>query len=330
MADIYGSWVTNGSGSSQRSWRAWMNYSTSSSNTQTTFTASCRLDLDGGSGTTAKYLSNAITAKLYIDGAVVKTFTNPSAVTVHGDTNWTMLSHSVTWNRATSAKSHSAYWTITSAKGSWGGTSTTGSVSISVPALASYTVSYNANGGTGTVASQVKYYNTTLTLRSNSFTRSGYTFVGWGTSSSATTASYQPGGSYTGNAALTLYAIWKKTITLSYNANGGSGAPGSSSATVYNSTTSYKFTLSGTRPTRSGYDFLGWSTSSGATAASYQPGGTITISSSTTLYAVWKRKPVYVKVNGTWKSGYIYVKVNGTWREAKAISVKANGTWHTI
>ena len=72
--------------------------------------------------------------------------------------------------------------------------------------------------------------------------------------------------------------------TLSYNANGGSGAP--SSQTVKSGTGFY---LSSTKPTRSGYTFLGWSTSKTATSASYSAGAGVKISSNITLYAVWKK-----------------------------------------
>jgi len=44
-------------------------------------------------------------------------------------------------------------------------------------------------------------------------TRTGYLFVGWATSASSSTVSYQPGGNYTGNAALNLYAIWSAGYT---------------------------------------------------------------------------------------------------------------------
>ena len=159
-----------------------------------------------------------------------------------------------------------------------------------------YTVSYNANGGTGAPASQTKTYGVTLTLSSTTPTRSGYDFVGWGTSSTSTSASYQPGGSYTSNSGRTLYAIWKsnapKTYTVSYNANGGSGAPASQTKTH-----GVTLTLSSTTPTRSGYSFLGWSTSSSATSASYSAGGSYTTNASVTLYAVWSCNHSSTKTN---------------------------------
>lgn len=72
-----------------------------------------------------------------------------------------------------------------------------------------YTVSYNANGGSGAPSSQTKTYGVTLTLSSTKPTRTNYNFKGWGTSAGATTVSYASGASYTANAAITLYAIWE-------------------------------------------------------------------------------------------------------------------------
>ena len=73
-----------------------------------------------------------------------------------------------------------------------------------------YTVSYNANGGSGAPASQQKLKGDALTLSSAAPTRSGYTFLGWAASPTATAAQYQPGGSYTADEDITLYAVWKK------------------------------------------------------------------------------------------------------------------------
>ena len=152
-----------------------------------------------------------------------------------------------------------------------------------------YTVSYNANGGSGAPASQTKYHGTALTLRSTVPTRSGYTFLGWSTSSTATSPTYSAGSSFTTNANATLYAVWQKNptqYTITYNANGGSGAPAAQTKTE-----NVAITLSSTKPTRSGYTFLGWSTSSTATTPTYYPGSSYTANASTTLYAVWERVP---------------------------------------
>lgn len=148
-----------------------------------------------------------------------------------------------------------------------------------------YTVSYSANGGSGAPGSQTKTYGIDLTLSSTAPTRSGYTFRGWAVSASGGVA-YSPGGTYSENASITLYAVWDEdeptTYTVSYKANGGTGAPGNQSYPAGSSVV-----LSSVIPTREGYEFLGWSKSATATAATYAPGATYS-GASTTLYAVWQ------------------------------------------
>ncbi len=70
------------------------------------------------------------------------------------------------------------------------------------------TVSYDANGGSGAPGSQTKTENVTLTLSPVSPRRTGYTFKGWATNKFMPGAQYQPGGKYTANASVTLYALW--------------------------------------------------------------------------------------------------------------------------
>ena len=80
---------------------------------------------------------------------------------------------------------------------------------LSLPTIKrTYTVSYNANGGSGAPASQTKTYGVNLTLSSTVPTRAGYAFKGWATSSTGAVA-YQAGGTYTANSSITLYAVWE-------------------------------------------------------------------------------------------------------------------------
>lgn len=212
--------------------------------------------------------------------------------------------------------------------------------------VSSYTVSYNANSGSSTPSTQ-----TATKTRS-------YSFGGWNTNSSGTGTNYSAGSSHTFSANTTLYAKWSSsdsggTITLpsaisrsnsyvsgyniSYNANGGSGAPssqtsgsrkvtytfnkwaeGSATGTKYSAGASYtpssnttmyatwtssttsssSWTCSSTIPTRTGYTFLGWSTSSTATSPDYIAGQNYTITSGKTLYAVWKINNYYLDLSG--------------------------------
>ena len=147
----------------------------------------------------------------------------------------------------------------------------------------SYKITFNANGGSGAPSSQTKWYGESLTLSSTKPTKTGYTFKGWSTSSSATSATWSAGGKYTKNESNTLYAVWQaNTYTIKYNANGGSGAPSNQTKT-HNKT----LILSSTKPTRTNYNFEGWSTSSTATSATYSAGGSYTDNKAATLYAVW-------------------------------------------
>ena len=164
---------------------------------------------------------------------------------------------------------------------------------VNVPAWTSYKITYNANGGSGAPGAQTKWKDQSLTLSSTKPTRTGYSFLGWSTSSSATTATYSAGGSYTANSAATLYAVWKaNTYKVTYNANGGSGAPGDQTKT-YGQT----LTLSSTKPTRANYTFKGWATSASATTATYSAGGSYTANSAVTLYAVWELAYVKPRIN---------------------------------
>ena len=85
-----------------------------------------------------------------------------------------------------------------------------------------YTVSYNGNGSDGgSTADQTKVSGTDLTLSACGFTKTRYRFVEWNTKADGTGTSYQPGDTYSTNAALTLYAIWEKaTIPVYVNPSG--------------------------------------------------------------------------------------------------------------
>lgn len=186
-----------------------------------------------------------------------------------------------------------------------GGTMTC-STSYTIPALAKYTVSYNANGGSGAPSSQTKYYGKTLTLSSTKPSRTGYTFKGWATTASGS-VSYNSGASYTANASVTLYAVWQaNTYTVKYNANGGTGAPSNQTKTH-----GVTLTLSSTKPTRPSvssdgvvttYTFKGWATSANTSTVSYTAGAKYTANSGITLYAVWSSKTTITEYDVTYNT----------------------------
>ncbi len=152
-----------------------------------------------------------------------------------------------------------------------------------------YTVTYDANGGTGAPSAQIKTYGQPLILSSKVPVRSGYTFLGWSESNTATDAVYQAGGEYIENSNAVLYAIWEKDksenkVQVTYDANGGSNAPEPQTKEP-----DAVLTLSDQKPIRSGYTFLGWSTDRNAESAVYEAGGEYTGNKDIILYAIWKQ-----------------------------------------
>ena len=94
-----------------------------------------------------------------------------------------------------------------------------------IPKLQGYTVTYNANGGSGAPSAQTKTAGQPLTLRTAKPTRTGYVFLGWADSADADVSAYSAGSRYTRDANITLYAVWRPVrYTVVYDANGGSGS----------------------------------------------------------------------------------------------------------
>lgn len=79
--------------------------------------------------------------------------------------------------------------------------------SVTIPG---YSVTYNANGGSGAPEGVVKSKNVPVIISSVKPERNGYVFLGWATTSSAKTPEYMAGGKYEANADVTLYAVWEK------------------------------------------------------------------------------------------------------------------------
>ena len=92
-----------------------------------------------------------------------------------------------------------------------------------------WSITYNANGGYNTPAKQTANVGQPITITYSKPTRSGYTFLGWGTWLGATEpeSAYTPGYSYTSDSDTTLYAVWRQNQTtqysLSFDLQGGTG-----------------------------------------------------------------------------------------------------------
>lgn len=86
----------------------------------------------------------------------------------------------------------------------------TANAALSLYAIWNPIIAYNGNGGSNVPASQTKTFGTNLTLSTTIPTRVGYKFLSWNTKADGTGTTYQPGGTYTSNAATTLYAMWQR------------------------------------------------------------------------------------------------------------------------
>jgi hypothetical protein len=107
-----------------------------------------------------------------------------------------------------------------------------------------YTVTFDANGGSGSMSTQSGSYNTTAALTNNAFTRTGYTFAGWNAVQGGGGAAYANGGNYTFTASNTLYAQWNiNSYAVTPNAGaGGSISPSGAQTVNHGGTTSFTVT----------------------------------------------------------------------------------------
>jgi uncharacterized repeat protein (TIGR02543 family) len=196
-----------------------------------------------------------------------------------------------------------------------------------------YTVSYNSNGGSGTLNDFSSPYTagSTVTVLENSFTRAGYTFEGWNTNSGGTGTSYPVDTTFTINANTTLYAQWipippSGIYDLTYNANGGTG-------TAPAPTTEYSGGASVTVLGQGGFTrtnrlFGGWNTASfGGTGTYYDTTDILTMPyADTILYAQWYNPAgtdYQVIYNGNGSTGGI-VPATAPYKSGQGVGISGN------
>lgn len=113
---------------------------------------------------------------------------------------------------------------VTADKGYTAGSKVTVSSNMNLYAVwkvKTYTIKYDANGGTGTMEDGTKTHFQAYTIKNNAFIREGYDFEGWSTKKEGPAEEkYAPGKTYDGKEDLTLYAIWKEHFNVAYIGNG--------------------------------------------------------------------------------------------------------------
>ena len=209
----------------------------------------------------------------------------------------------------------------------------------------SVNITYNSNTQPEEVVSESFSVGTTIVLaEADLFEREGYSVSSWNTVADGSGVSYAPGATYTGSS-VTLYAQWEAmVISVNLDVNGGSGG----TSTIYlkydsgwysssSCTSSSKITALPSTPTRTGYEFKGYSTEpDGSGTLAVSETGAINVSDTfystdgtRTWYAVWEaRNPAYYDSEG----GYWYVE-NGKLPQSKVSdSLKAtlSGQWSSL
>lgn len=153
--------------------------------------------------------SGALSASLSCSGHTSKSVSGQSCNLSAGSRKQLISNTSYTFEKKTSSYSPTISYKVKSTGSSVSGTST-GTFSPTIPALASYNVTYNNNGGSGSISTQKKYYGKSLTLsKGTALSKTNCTLVGWNTNNAGTGTHYALGATYTKNNALSLYAEWK-------------------------------------------------------------------------------------------------------------------------
>ncbi|HEY5266550.1 MAG TPA: InlB B-repeat-containing protein [Acidimicrobiales bacterium] len=149
----------------------------------------------------------------------------------------------------------------------------------------SRTITFAANGGIGSTASEI--HNTPTVISANHFRRAGYTFVNWNSSARGSGRRFEAGATYPFKKSITLYAQWKKVAkkpspVVIFVANRGIGTMAVESHRGPTRLTPNHFR-------RAGYTFINWNTVANGSGSRYSNKAIYTFTASTTLFAQWKK-----------------------------------------
>lgn len=208
-----------------------------------------------------------------------------------------------------------------------------------IGSMATYTVTYDANDGSGTMADNTKYAEGAIaSVKANSFTApKGQVFLGWSTTANGPVEYYANSQLKIEKQNVTLYAIWggkDSTVTLTYKANYEGADPAMSEVPSLKNNALVKLTAA-TLFTRTGYEFTGWNTKADGSGTSFAAGSNARVDKlgENVLYAQWVRQTgtltITKKVEGlTGTSAPTEFKftVTGPNNYSKDVTVSANGS----
>lgn len=223
MTRVYGNKVTNTSSGSSRTWRLYADYSVSSTETAYTIKGTSLGVQNTTSPSAATMSFNANSLTVSYSGVLTASYKRTTKTgEIKGGATFEVYGtdKSAVIKRTRVAQTKSlTFKGVANSNTAWDGTSTK-TVSFTIPARSRHTVSYDANGGSGSIASFTKFYSATgetayyETLSDGSgFSKANYRITGWNTMPDGSGTSYPLSGDYTANGttAVTLYAQWKTT-----------------------------------------------------------------------------------------------------------------------
>ncbi len=199
------------------------------------------------------------------------------------------------------------------------------------PPAGTYTVTYNATTGTGSMNDPSSPYNagSTVTVLPNGFTApAGQTFDCWTTAPGGVGpgTEYAPGMTFVINNNVTLYAKWVPTgspinRSVTYDPNTGTGSMTDAGSPYVDGATVTVLANTFTAP--SGKVFDGWNTSADGTGTSYAAGATFNIHSNVVLYAQWRSNTYQVTYHSNGGSGSM-TDSNSPYANGASVTVLAN------
>ena len=200
-----------------------------------------------------------------------------------------------------------------------------------VASKAAYSVTYDANGGSGDVPVDDQKYAEKALADVKPADRltppQGKIFLGWSTDSGATTAEVYPYGKLTiGTANVTLYAIWgvqENTVAITYNGNGGALTDGQTEYTISSLPNNGKIEVAQNTFVKAGYNFVSWNTQADRQGTSFAPGAEARVNSEgeNVLYAIWE-----ARTDTKYIVEFYYQNTDGTYPTEANESVERQGT----
>lgn len=205
---VYGNWAEFpiNNGASERKVRTYYTWTTSE--TKTSFSIAVKVCIQMNASATINAHTVTLSGTGYSNSTASQGWryssSNPTLL-------YSVINKTFSYTKGTAAKSVTITSTSLGTSGASKGKKSTATRSFTVPALAKVTISFNANGGDGTVSNISTYYGVSTKLPSDGYERTGYVLKGFNTKADGTGTNYALGGNISVAVNTTLYAVWQTT-----------------------------------------------------------------------------------------------------------------------